>query len=82
MQHMAQSLSVGYASESCAWCNGRGDNLGSICAACDGKGKVLVRQPAKKCPMCGGDGKNATTLFSGQLCVLCGGRGWALALKE
>ncbi len=48
-----------YKEEVCCHCDGLG------CRYCDGKGKVLVAQPAKKCRHCGGE-----------CCIYCGYTGW------
>jgi hypothetical protein len=48
-----------YAEEVCQHCDGLG------CTYCDKKGKILVRQPAKKCRHC-----------DGKCCIYCGFTGW------
>ena len=74
---------TGYAVEPCGLCKGLGGGREEPCVACNGKGSVLVHQPAIKCPRCGGhgDGTPATKhslMYSSNVCVVCRGTGWAL----
>ncbi|HDR72385.1 MAG TPA: hypothetical protein ENN85_00470 [Methanoculleus sp.] len=48
-----------YEEAVCCHCEGLG------CRYCDGKGKVLVARPAKKCRHC-----------HGECCIYCGYTGW------
>ena len=86
---MAANIPDGYAPEICGLCNGAGKGaLGpdEPCPPCKATGKVLVHQPPKKCPRCGGNGK-AKRLDDGlsgdrRLCVICRGSGWVLTLLD
>lgn len=72
---------AGYALEPCGLCGGLGTNTRSPCAACNGKGSVLVHQPSIKCPRCGGDGKASGSqglIYSSRICIICRGSGWVL----
>lgn len=69
--------------EICASCNGSGsrishdEGVSQKCIACDGKGRVLVNQPSRKCPECNGTGwiriGSAGPLMP---CPNCKGTGW------
>jgi hypothetical protein len=48
-----------YDWETCCHCGGLG------CTYCEGKGKVMVLQPSKKCRHC-----------HGECCIYCGYTGW------
>src|SRR5437870_1602290 len=76
---------AGYVLEPCGLCKGLGGGADVPCAACIGKGSVLVHQPSLKCPRCGGDGKadgRYSLMYSSKLCVVCRGTGWVLTADE
>lgn len=61
--------------EPCAWCRGigiEGKKKPQPCSVCFGRGSLLTRQPATRCPKCKGKGR----LFMGRRCKVCGGAGW------
>ncbi len=60
------------APETCGFCRGRRKVDGINCTACNGKGSVLVAQPAKRCVSCKGSGNE-----DGFPCLICHGTGWA-----
>ncbi len=79
----------GYAYETCGLCQGLGKGgLGTDepCPPCKATGHVLVHQPPKKCPRCGGNGKAKTAMnglgYDSRLCVICRGAGWVMALVD
>ena len=47
------------------------------CVVCGGKALVLVLQPARKCPQCGGRGRSLA-----MRCPHCKGTGWMFVQKE
>jgi DnaJ-class molecular chaperone len=64
----------------CATCVGQDPSIVSVCAVCNGQGKVLVYEPLTRCPHCNGSGhNNQAKMFIGPFCVVCNGRGWALS---
>jgi hypothetical protein len=76
---------TGYALEFCGLCKGLGGSREEPCVACNGKGSVLVHEPAIKCPRCGGDGKPTTKrslIYSSDVCVVCRGTGWVLTKDQ
>ena len=81
----ASDMSERYAPEICGLCKGAGKGglePNELCPPCKATGKVVVHQPPRRCPRCGGDGK-ARTFFDGlvgdiRLCVVCRGSGWVM----
>ena len=74
-----------YAPEICNYCDGIGSSRRATCPACNGKRTVLVYQPPLLCPRCNGEGRtNAAerVLYSSSVCIVCRGKGWALALDR
>ena len=70
----------GYNFQSCFPCGGKGSN--GKCESCEGYGKILVREPARRCPICGGNGYlTEQELYIGPMCKACRGTGWQNALK-
>ncbi|MBC7910208.1 MAG: transcriptional regulator [Pyrinomonadaceae bacterium] len=70
-------LKVSSASETCAWCAGKGTQARSggffvSCLVCGGKGKVSVAQPAGACRQCNGTGRRNAD----RPCLTCAGTGW------
>lgn len=74
----------GYALEACGFCQSLNNQSSQPCPACKGERFVLVRQPAVKCPRCGGNGKTSSrdrAIRYSALCVTCNGTGWEMAQK-
>ena len=72
-----------YQSEVCGLCQGKGTHPKHPCPACDGKGCVLVHQPALHCPRCGGNGRAKAaeeSFYYTPLCIVCQGTGWVMTL--
>jgi hypothetical protein len=70
----------GYGFHSCFPCGGNGSN--GKCESCEGYGKILVREPARRCPTCGGNGYlTEREIYLGPMCPACRGTGWQDALK-
>ena len=79
------NIGSSYAPEICNYCEGIGSSCGEPCPACNGKRTVLVYQPPLLCPRCNGEGRtNAAerVLYSSSVCIVCRGKGWALALDR
>lgn len=75
-------LFAGYTAKACGLC--KGIESGARCAACKGKGSVLVREPATKCSRCEGNGRTKTAdeaIHYSSLCVECSGTGWLMARR-
>jgi DnaJ-class molecular chaperone len=74
---------IQYAPETCAWCEGSGKfgSYGDLCLVCGGQGSLLVAQPARKCPHCGGSGAATPNSDFSDRCKICNGSGWAHVLK-
>jgi len=69
----------GYGFQSCFPCGGKGSKT---CKSCEGYGKVLVREPAMRCPVCRGNGYLIEKeIYLGPMCTSCRGTGWENALK-
>ncbi len=69
----------GYSFQSCFPCGGKGSKT---CESCEGYGRVLVREPAQRCPVCRGNGYLIEhELYLGGRCSACQGTGWQDALK-
>ena len=78
MEDAATASRPRFSPENCATCNGQaiGPNQ-KTCTCCQGKGRILVAQPSKKCPRCGGSGKpERGNFWSVEYCVICRGTGW------
>lgn len=76
---------INYSAEYCACCNGTGAVFDGACAACKGKGDVMVLQPSRKCPRCRGNGKPVEAdraIYYNCLCLVCRGTGWVLTLEQ
>jgi hypothetical protein len=60
---------------SCAWCGGKGviGRSRRSCQVCEGQGRVLAEQPARRCSRCKGKGR----LSFGRRCNVCDGAGWS-----
>ena len=70
----------GYGFQLCFPCGGKGSN--GKCESCEGRGKILVREPARPCPTCSGNGYlTEQELYIGPMCKTCRGTGWQNALK-
>jgi hypothetical protein len=70
----------GYGFQSCFPCGGKGSK--GTCESCEGHGKFLVREPAQRCPTCGGNGYlTRQDIYIGPMCTDCKGTGWENALK-
>jgi DnaJ-class molecular chaperone len=78
MEETAQTSRLRLSPENCATCNGQGIGPNQqTCACCQGKGRILVGQPSKRCPRCGGSGKpEAGNCWCVEYCVICHGTGW------
>jgi len=79
------NIDSSYAPEICGYCEGQGDDRSGACPACNGKRTVLVYQPPLVCPRCNGVGKANPAeqiLYSSTVCIVCRGKGWALALDR
>jgi DnaJ-class molecular chaperone len=76
-QSLTNNSQLKYASANCLWCKGSGKDESRWCGACDGKGQVLVSQPALKCIRCEGTGVELDRMtYRVPRCVDCGGTGW------
>lgn len=62
-----------YSAQTCSFCEGTGTAFEATCVACGGKGSVMVKNPAKKCPYCRGIGY----ILMPNPCMSCKGTGWA-----
>ena len=73
-----------YLPEVCGLCSGKARlSGGEPCTPCMGKGTVLVRQPALRCPRCSGSGLPTEIdriQYYASLCMICGGTGWVMTL--
>ena len=69
---------IHFNTENCATCNGHGVGTDQRpCAACSGKGSILVLQPTTRCLRCKGTGKpDRASLWSADHCIVCLGTGW------
>jgi len=76
--------SAAYGPEICGYCKGFGRRNRTTCDACKGQRFVLVYQPAIICPRCKGDGAATPNElgYLGDFCIVCRGKGWALALDD
>jgi DnaJ-class molecular chaperone len=74
---------IQYAPETCAWCEGHGKygQYQDLCLVCGGQGSILVAQPARSCPQCGGSGITESGEFQDR-CRVCNGSGWSHVLKQ
>lgn len=73
-----------FSPELCGFCQGFGRNNHTHCPACQGLRFVLVHQPPITCPRCKGNGKadsHDRVTFARELCIVCRGKGWALAAE-
>lgn len=83
---------VNYSPETCSWCEGSGfAPISGVldaycrkrCPVCNGQGSVIAIQPARRCSLCGGSGRDMSGLLavydSPKRCPACGGSGWAHA---
>jgi DnaJ-class molecular chaperone len=77
----------------CNWCQGSGygpiegflDAFDrKICPVCKGQGSVLAIEPARRCSICEGTGRDMSGFLAvydnPKRCRACGGSGWAHAL--
>ena len=74
-----------YQPELCGLCQGNGTHPNHPCPACNGRGAVLVQQPALHCPRCGGHGRANThdeAFYYSPLCLVCQGTGWVMTLNQ
>jgi hypothetical protein len=70
----------GYGFQSCFPCGGEGSK--GTCKSCEGHGKILVREPARNCSTCRGNGYlTKQEIYIGPMCTACRGTGWENALK-
>ena len=78
MEGAVQTSRLRFSSENCATCNGQGVGTDqNPCGACQGKGRILLVQPSKKCVRCGGSGKpEPGNSWGVDYCVICHGTGW------
>jgi DnaJ-class molecular chaperone len=68
-----------HSPETCAWCNGLGEQLDSQrCEVCGGQGSVMVLQPAQMCMECHCTGKTGNNM---EVCARCHGSGWEGVLQ-
>jgi DnaJ-class molecular chaperone len=80
---LTNNSQLNFASANCLWCRGSGKDDSLQCDACDGKGHVLVAQPALKCTRCEGTGVELDRMtYRAPRCVDCGGSGWEDSLKR
>ena len=62
----------------CAFCQGKGTDpfellsRFSTCQVCNGRGEVIISEPAIECAFCGGTGIHRDQRLT---CVVCGGKG-------
>src|SRR5215813_4021969 len=73
-----------FSPELCGFCRGFGRSKHTRSPACEGRRFVLVHQPPIKCPRCKGNGKadpHDRVTFARELCLVCRGKGWALAAE-
>ena len=68
-------LNKQYIYEVCGRCKGSGFGEEETCNICYGRGKILVKKPAKKCGACMGTGYACDPGNRGN-CKVCGGSGW------
>lgn len=76
---------AGYSLEICGLCKGMGFNSENPCPPCKGKGTILVRQPALKCPRCKEDGTPTAAdreSFVTSVCIVCRGAGWVMSIDQ
>lgn len=70
----------GFVFKSCFPCGGKGSK--GTCKCCEGHGKFLVREPARRCPTCGGNSYlTVNEIYLGPMCTACRGTGWQNSLK-
>jgi hypothetical protein len=72
-------MAFDYSRETCHGCKGAGHRGGkSACAACEGRGWLLVLRPPIQCPRCEGSTRGITNNFCSTLdyCEICLGTGW------
>jgi DnaJ-class molecular chaperone len=78
MGNAPRKAPVSFSPENCATCDGHGIGPSQKkCGSCEGKGRILVMQPSRKCPRCNGSGKPEKEIcWSVDHCVICRGTGW------
>jgi hypothetical protein len=73
----AAHLHSGYSVKGCGLCTSTGHNGRTLCGVCNGEGRVIVRQPSRKCIKCWGSGKAPRVWgHKDALCPECKGSGW------
>ena len=73
-----------FSPELCGLCQGFGRSKRTQCPACRGQRFVLVHQPPLTCPRCNGNGRadsHDRVTFAREVCIVCRGKGWALAIE-